>query len=110
MGACTVACYACVGLSRQLPRIYTTEHQASCAREGQPLRSGAVLPPEELPRAAGLASSAVSEHRRLFGLLFGINVLNYADRFTLPAVAPLIAVSLHLSDTQLGLLGTAFLL
>lgn len=58
------------------------------------------LPVAMPPRAAG----------RLFALLFGINTLNYADRYTLPAVAPLLAVSVGLTDTQLGLLGTAFLL
>jgi len=46
----------------------------------------------------------------LFAVLFGINVLNYLDRFVLPAVASQVQTELKLSDTQLGLLGTAFLL
>lgn len=46
----------------------------------------------------------------LFAILFCINALNYADRYVLPAVASLIQPDLRLSDTQLGLLGTAFLL
>jgi len=46
----------------------------------------------------------------LFAVLFCINALNYTDRYVLPAVASLIQPDLHLSDTQLGLLGTAFLL
>jgi len=47
---------------------------------------------------------------RLFAVLFCINVINYADRFTLPAVAPLLSKAFDLDDTRLGLLGTAFLL
>jgi MFS family permease len=46
----------------------------------------------------------------LFAVLFCINALNYTDRYVLPAVASLIQPDLRLSDTQLGLLGTAFLL
>lgn len=53
---------------------------------------------------------ASTDRRRLFALLFGINTLNYADRYTLPAVAPLLAIGVGLTDTQVGLLGTAFLL
>lgn len=52
----------------------------------------------------------VTASRRLFAVLYGINVLNYADRYTLPAIAPLLAAAIGLSDAQLGLLGTAFLL
>lgn len=48
--------------------------------------------------------------RALFAALFGIYVLNYADRFTLPAVAQPLQKSLGIGDAQLGLLGTAFLL
>src|SRR5207244_1143913 len=39
-----------------------------------------------------------------------INVLNYTDRFILPAVAADVKADLGLSDFQIGLLGTAFLL
>jgi MFS transporter, Spinster family, sphingosine-1-phosphate transporter len=46
----------------------------------------------------------------LFGVLFAINVLNYTDRFVLPAVASSIKLEFSLSDSQIGLLGTAFLL
>jgi len=46
----------------------------------------------------------------LFAVLFGINVLNYTDRYVLPAVVSQIKADLVLSDTQIGLLGTAFLL
>lgn len=62
----------------------------------------------EAPTSMSIAS--FRDNRRLFALLFGINTLNYADRYTLPAVAPLLTVSISLTDTQLGLLGTAFLL
>ena len=46
----------------------------------------------------------------LFAVLFGINVLNYTDRYVLPAVASDIKADLSLSDAQIGLLGTAFLI
>ena len=42
-------------------------------------------------------------------LLFAINLLNYVDRQVLFAVFPLIKEELHLSDTALGLLGSAFM-
>ena len=45
----------------------------------------------------------------LFAILFGINVLNYTDRFVLPAVASSIKLEFSLSDAEVGLLGTAFL-
>ncbi len=46
----------------------------------------------------------------LFAALFAINVLNYADRYVVPAVASELKLDLHLSDGELGLLGSAFLL
>lgn len=64
----------------------------------------------ELAAAVADQGQASTDRRQLFALLFGINTLNYADRYTLPAVAPLLAVGIGLNDTQLGLLGTAFLL
>lgn len=42
-------------------------------------------------------------------LLVGLNVLNYADRFIISAVAPSIQNDLGFTDSQLGLIGTAFL-
>jgi MFS family permease len=43
------------------------------------------------------------------GLMTLLNFVNYIDRYVLPAVAPRIKEALSLSDTQLGLLGSAFL-
>ncbi|GAC1401807.1 MAG: MFS transporter [Ktedonobacteraceae bacterium] len=48
--------------------------------------------------------------RFAFTLLLIINILNYADRYVLSAVLPKIKADLALSDTQLGLLSSAFLL
>jgi predicted MFS family arabinose efflux permease len=49
-------------------------------------------------------------YRRYALILFlGINLLNYIDRQVLYAVFPLIKSSLQLSDTSLGLLGSAFM-
>jgi predicted MFS family arabinose efflux permease len=42
-------------------------------------------------------------------LLFAANLLNYIDRQVLYAVFPLIKTDFHLSDTALGLLGSAFM-
>ncbi len=42
-------------------------------------------------------------------LLFTVNLLNYIDRQVLFAVFPLIKADLYLSDTALGLLGSAFM-
>jgi len=46
---------------------------------------------------------------RLLWLLFAVNLLNYIDRQILFAVFPAVKVDLHLSDTQLGLLASAFM-
>ncbi|HEY3308047.1 MAG TPA: MFS transporter [Desulfuromonadaceae bacterium] len=43
-------------------------------------------------------------------LLLMVNLLNYIDRQVLFAVFPLIKEDLHLSDTALGLLGSAFMI
>jgi MFS family permease len=43
-------------------------------------------------------------------VLVAINFLNYLDRFLPAAAAPAIQAEFHLTDSQLGLLGTAFLL
>jgi MFS family permease len=44
-----------------------------------------------------------------FTILFIINVLNYADRFVLPAVLPKIQADMGLTPLQEGLLGSSFL-
>ena len=42
-------------------------------------------------------------------LLFSVNLLNYVDRQIIYAIFPLIKAELHLSDTALGFLGSAFM-
>ena len=42
--------------------------------------------------------------------MFGINLLNYMDRWVAASAGPSIEKDLHISDTMFGLLGTAFLL
>jgi MFS family permease len=44
------------------------------------------------------------------GVLTIVNFLNYIDRQILPSVAPLMAVDLHLSDTEIGAMEAALLL
>src|SRR5689334_17315518 len=46
----------------------------------------------------------------VLALMFGINFLNYMDRWVGSAVAPLIQSEFVLSDFQVGLLGSAFTL
>ena len=48
--------------------------------------------------------------RYALGLLIAVNMLNYIDRQVLFAVFPLIKIDLRLSDTELGFLGSAFML
>jgi predicted MFS family arabinose efflux permease len=48
--------------------------------------------------------------RYVLGVMVGINFLNYLDRYILPAVATRIQTEFHLTDSQVGLLGSAFLL
>src|SRR6202171_2836203 len=42
--------------------------------------------------------------------MFGINFLNYMDRWVAAAASPLIQKEFHLNDALIGLLGSAFLL
>jgi MFS family permease len=46
----------------------------------------------------------------VLALMFGINFLNYMDRWVASAVAPLIQAEFELSDFNVGLLGSAFTL
>src|SRR2546425_70380 len=48
--------------------------------------------------------------RYVLAVMVGINFLNYLDRYILPSVATRIQSEFHLSDSQVGLLGSAFLL
>jgi len=58
------------------------------------------MPPGTItPRQARLAVA----------LLFGVNFLNYIDRYVIAAVAPLIQSDFALHDTQIGLIGSMFM-
>jgi MFS family permease len=48
--------------------------------------------------------------RYVLVVMVGINFLNYMDRYVGAAASPLIQKEFHLSDSQVGLLGSAFLL
>src|SRR6266516_4539386 len=48
--------------------------------------------------------------RYVLALMFGINLFNYLDRYVAASVAPMVQKELHLTDSQIGLFGTAFLL
>ncbi|WP_236021647.1 spinster family MFS transporter [Geomesophilobacter sediminis] len=53
---------------------------------------------------------SIPYRRYALGLLLAVNLLNYIDRQVLFAVFPLIKVDLQLSDTALGVLGSAFMM
>ena len=48
--------------------------------------------------------------RYVLAVMLGINFLNYMDRYVAASVAHNVQTELHISDANLGLLGTAFLL
>lgn len=48
--------------------------------------------------------------RYVLAVMVGINFLNYMDRYVGAAASPLIQKEFHLSDTLVGLLGSAFLI
>jgi MFS transporter, Spinster family, sphingosine-1-phosphate transporter len=48
--------------------------------------------------------------RFAFTILFIINILNYADRYVLPAILPKVQADLGLTSLEAGLLGSSFLL
>lgn len=57
-----------------------------------------------------MTTSLSQNYRRYaLGLFLAVNLLNYIDRQVLYAVFPLIKSSLQISDTSLGLLGSAFM-
>jgi len=58
---------------------------------------------------AAAAPLSLTYRRYALGLLLAVNLLNYIDRQVLFAVFPLIKIDLHLSDTALGFLGSAFM-
>ena len=55
-------------------------------------------------------SASASYSRYALALLLGVNLLNYVDRQVIYAVFPLIKNDLHISDTQLGFLGSSFMI
>jgi len=56
-----------------------------------------------------LIRPTAGQARFAFTILFIINILNYADRYILPAILPKIQSDLGLTPIQAGLLGSAFL-
>jgi len=48
--------------------------------------------------------------RYVLALMFGINLFNYLDRYVAASVAPMVKRELNLTDSEIGLFGTAFLL
>src|SRR5260221_10810958 len=68
--------------------------------------------PTAIPSKAGkkaLVKSSRGQARFAFSILLIINILNYADRYILPAVLPKIQYDFGLTAFQEGLLGSSFL-
>jgi MFS transporter, Spinster family, sphingosine-1-phosphate transporter len=79
----------------------SSERHAESASESSPAdRVSAVTGRSGLTRSAAAYG---------LGVMTLLNFVNYIDRYVLPAVSPRIQEALHLSDAQLGLLGSAFL-
>ncbi len=54
-------------------------------------------------------SITARQARLAVALLFGVNFLNYIDRYVIAAVAPRIQSDFQLNDAQLGLIGSMFM-
>jgi MFS family permease len=80
--------------------------QAGGASGAGALTRSAPPPSDQRPRAA----ARIRRPAFVFWLLFGINVVNYLDRFIAIAVGPTLKARFHLHDEQVGLLTSAFLL
>ena len=66
--------------------------------------------PAEQPATPGAVARAGRYAAYIFWLMFVINFLNYLDRWIFTGLSPIIQKDLHLSDFQIGLLSSAFLL
>ena len=75
-------------------------HLMTAAGSDSPRSTSPPSPADAVPRKAAAYGLAV---------MTLLNFVNYIDRFVLPAVGPKIKDELGLSDAQLGLLGSAFL-
>lgn len=65
--------------------------------------------PTLIKRRASLKPTR-GQARFAFTILFIINILNYADRYVLPAILPRVRADLGLTSLEAGLLGSSFLL
>lgn len=54
-------------------------------------------------------NSFLSRPKSILFLLFLLNLMNYADRYIFSALSPAIKKDLNLTDTELGILGSAFI-
>ena len=66
-----------------------------------------VSPPVSLPSLNSSLRARISPAVGVLVLLIGLNLLNYVDRYILPAEVPLIQREFHVSDEQMGALTTA---
>src|SRR5207248_5177930 len=69
----------------------------------------ATVTPTQMKRGDGIRPGR-PQARFAFTVLLIINILNYADRYVLPAILPKIRADLGLTPIQQGLLGSSFLL
>ena len=78
----------------------------------RPNRSGAtaIVPARSEEARRDNAPVVRGYARYVLAVMVGINFLNYMDRYVGAAASPLIQKEFHLTDSQVGLLGSAFLL
>lgn len=67
-------------------------------------------PTPSTPQAPRRMPLSIQRARGVFWLLFAINALNYLDRLIAVAVSPTLKAQFHLTDGDIGLLSSAFLL
>lgn len=83
----------------------------------EPLAQDAVIASEgAVPNSGDTGQRAARSHWRIrsaapiFWLMFAINTANYLDRLIVVAVGPTLKTEFHLTDSQIGWIGSAFLL
>lgn len=71
--------------------------------------SEVTVPESSAPATPSAGKRAARYAAYIFWLMFLINLINYFDRFIFAGLSPQIQATLHLSDFQVGLAGSAFL-
>ena len=84
--------------------------QTPSAREVRESEDERDLPAPEALAAAPRVRGAITSSTAVFWLMLAINAANYLDRFVAVAVGPTLKAEFHLTDHDIGVLTSAFLL